>query len=192
MIALIVAGVVLALLAGAAGGIWLWLQRALKKAEVDAQKLAEAMLDKKVQKLAIERLNEWRTLEEKANERRTHILAENLAHTQFEKWKMSEETRIRQDAIVRSEAISKGKQVEHFVAFMTGFEYAPRDARFLGSPIDLVVFDGLADGNVKEVVFVEIKSGKSQLTKREQLVKDAIEQKRVSWKQIRLEDALGV
>jgi len=33
-----------------------------------------------------------------------------------------------------------------------------QDARFLGSPVDLVVFDGLAAGAVRRVVFLEVKT----------------------------------
>jgi predicted Holliday junction resolvase-like endonuclease len=38
------------------------------------------------------------------------------------------------------------------------------DIRFLGSPVDLVVFDGLAEGQVRRLIFVEVKSGRSTHT----------------------------
>jgi len=56
-----------------------------------------------------------------------------------------------------------------------------------GSPIDLIVFDGLDEGELRKIVFVEVKSGKSVLSKRERLIKDAIEKKKVEWKILRRE-----
>ena len=43
-------------------------------------------------------------------------------------------------------------------------------------------------GTLEEIVLVEIKVGKSQLTTRERQVRDAIQQSRVSWQILRLEN----
>jgi hypothetical protein len=65
--------------------------------------------------------------------------------------------------------------------------FNPRDARFLGSPIDFIVFNGLDDGEeCREVVLVEVKTGTSPLSKRERQVRDAVEAGRVSYRLIRL------
>src|SRR5437879_4533423 len=66
---------------------------------------------------------------------------------------------IRQDAVQKSQAVTLGKVTEHLVPFLPGFDFDPRDVRFLGSPVDLVVFDGLSNGDVKRLVFVEVKNG---------------------------------
>jgi len=92
----------------------------------------------------------------------------------------------RKDAIVRSRAVTRGQTVEQLAPFTESFGYDPRDARFLGSPIDLVVFDGLSEGYEVEVVFVEVKTGASRLNEREQAVRDAVEDRRVSWRELRL------
>ena len=90
-------------------------------------------------------------------------------------------------AIKRSKAVSLGKAVEHLVPFMPDFPYDPSDSRFLGSPIDFVVFDGLRDSDkVREVVFVEVKTGSSSLSRRELSLKDAITSGRVSWREERV------
>ena len=92
----------------------------------------------------------------------------------------------RRDAVKRSRAVSIGKAVEHLVPFMPDFPYDPSDSRFLGSPVDFVVFDGLRDGDtVREVVFVEVKTGRSRLSGRERAVKDAVLNGRVSWREER-------
>ena len=73
------------------------------------------------------------------------------------------------------------------------FPFAPADARFIGNPIDFVVFDGYTNakdekGDVISVVLVEMKKGKGKLTRVELLIKKAIEEGRVSWKTIVLKD----
>ena len=81
-----------------------------------------------------------------------------------------------------------GKATEHLAPLLPGFDFDPRDARFLGSPIDFVVFDGLSEGEVHEVVFVEIKTGPSAaLTSRERLVRDAVEGRRVRFLEVRID-----
>jgi len=40
------------------------------------------------------------------------------------------------------------------VPLLPGFAFSSKDVRFLGSPVDLVAFDGLSDGVVREVVFL--------------------------------------
>jgi predicted Holliday junction resolvase-like endonuclease len=95
----------------------------------------------------------------------------------------------RRDSLARSRNVVSGKVQEHLVPFFPEFLglFNPRDARFLGSPIDFVVFDGLDEGQeCRGVVLVEVKTGKSALTKRERQVRDAIEAGRVSYKLIRL------
>ena len=57
-----------------------------------------------------------------------------------------------------------------------------RDLRFLGSPIDYIVFKGLHRGEVDEILFVEVKAGKRRrLTENERAVKKAVESGRVRW-----------
>ena len=58
--------------------------------------------------------------------------------------------------------------------------------RFLGSPVDFVVFDGLAEGRVRRIVFVEVKTGRSGLTSRERCVRDVIQDREVEWAELRV------
>lgn len=91
----------------------------------------------------------------------------------------------REDAVARSTAVTRGKAFEHLAPFMDDFGYYPRDARFLGSPIDLVVFDGLGETDVREIVFVEVKTGRSRLSARERAVRKAVLEGRVTWRELR-------
>src|SRR5574337_600502 len=70
-----------------------------------------------------------------------------------------EEQHIREDAIKKSEAVIRGMVTQHLRPFFPDFAYSPKDARFLGTPIDLIVFDGLSEGAVRNVVFIEVKKG---------------------------------
>ena len=69
--------------------------------------------------------------------------------------------------------------------YLPDFPYNPKDARFLGSPIDFVVFDGLSEGQVKNIVFVEVKTRVSALSTRERRIRDAVQSGRVLWQECR-------
>ena len=94
----------------------------------------------------------------------------------FERWKLEYTKAVRRDAVQRSQAATAGKMSEQLVPFFPEFEWSAKDARFLGSPVDFVVFDGLSEGSVRRVVFVEVKTGSSSLSARERLLRDAIQQ----------------
>jgi predicted Holliday junction resolvase-like endonuclease len=96
-------------------------------------------------------------------------------------WKWRYTRAVRRDAVLRSEAVTTGKISEQLLPFFPEFRFNPRDARFLGAPVDFVVFDGLAEGAVRRVVFVEVKTGGGRLSARERLVREAVEAGRVGW-----------
>ena len=66
--------------------------------------------------------------------------------------------------------------------------FSPSDASFMGAPIDYVIFDGLHRGEVDQVIFLEIKSGRSDLNKNEREVRQAIEERRVAFEVLSLGD----
>ena len=89
-------------------------------------------------------------------------------------------------AVNKSQAVTLGKISEHLVPYFEDFPFNPKDARFLGGPVDFIVFNGLNEDEVKSVVFVEVKTGKSGLTTRERRVRDAIQARSVEWLELRL------
>lgn len=101
-------------------------------------------------------------------------------------WRTTAVRDLRRDAIRRSAAVIAGQIQERLLPHLPGFEYDPRDARFIGSPVDYLVFDGLSKGSVGKVVFLEIKTGTSTLSDREALVRDAIRNRRVEWRELHL------
>jgi predicted Holliday junction resolvase-like endonuclease len=112
-------------------------------------------------------------------------LATADAKLRFDQWLEQKEKEIREDAIAKSQAVTMGKVTEHFIPFLPEFDYNPQDARFIGSPVDFVVFDGLSEGDLRQVVFMEVKSGKAALSTRERWIRDAVREGRVLWQQVR-------
>jgi len=64
----------------------------------------------------------------------------------FEEWKQRHEKEIRKDAVKKSRAAIAGRVTEQIAPYLPEFKYNPKDARFIGSPIDFIVFDGLDEG----------------------------------------------
>jgi predicted Holliday junction resolvase-like endonuclease len=91
----------------------------------------------------------------------------------------------RKEAIAQSRGVLGGKFIEQVVPYLPDFKYDPTEARFIGSPIDLIVFPGLATGEPKEIVIIEIKSGKTpHLTASEAKIRELIENGMVRWELI--------
>ena len=109
-----------------------------------------------------------------------------VAWLYFVIWKLRYSAAIREDAVQRSLAVTTGKVHEQLVPYLPDFGFNPKDVRFLGSPVDLVVFDGLSSGAVQRVVFLEVKTGGAPLTEREKQVRKVIEARQVAWAELRL------
>lgn len=89
---------------------------------------------------------------------------------------------IRQDAISRSRANLGGKFSENLCAYFPDFPFHPTEMRWLGgSPTDYIVFNGMDNDKIEGITFLEIKSGKSQLSLREKQIKEIVENKKVFW-----------
>ncbi|MDO5543033.1 MAG: Holliday junction resolvase-like protein [Acinetobacter sp.] len=93
-----------------------------------------------------------------------------------------------------SRAVLKGKMAEQLAPIMPEFQYLPSDAKFLGDPVDYIVFDGYTDyrdGNGRAediaIVLIDIKSGGARLTKGQQAIAQAIQQGRLRFETIRID-----
>ncbi len=98
------------------------------------------------------------------------------------------EREARRDSVDRSRATLSGQVLEKLAPHFPDFPYDPTDVRFLGTPVDYVVFDGLGAGEVDAIVFLEVKSGGSGLTSRERRVREAVEAGAVRWDVYRIPD----
>ena len=97
---------------------------------------------------------------------------------------------IRDDAIKQSRAVLSGQFSEQLAPYLPDFPYKPTEARFIGKPIDFVVFRGMDEKEIDEVIFVEVKSGQSQLSKVEKTLKSAVENKKISWHEYKVPEEL--
>ena len=92
----------------------------------------------------------------------------------------------RADAVKRSRASIEGKVYEQFVSHFPEWNHEPSDARFIGTPIDYIVFDGMSKGKPEQITIVEIKKGSSSTTKLQNQIRDLIIEGKVVWELIKL------
>lgn len=104
----------------------------------------------------------------------------------------------RADSVRRSRSTLGGKMAEQFAPMLPGFDDVPGDCKFLGDPIDYVVFRGLTaarneNGSTDaiEVVLLDVKSGASQMSKWQRAIAQAVHAGRVRFEVIRV-DGRGV
>jgi predicted Holliday junction resolvase-like endonuclease len=79
--------------------------------------------------------------------------------------------------------VSIGKIVEKIVPAYRDFNFPLSDCRPLFEPIDMLVFNGVSNHAVDSITFLEIKTGKAQLSKREKSIKEAVERGEVTYKE---------
>jgi len=171
-----------------------------KNKELTTQRAREDSLRKEVEAIQAKLNDSYQAIPQLANQqfeefRRNELdilrvaLAESAkqsALAELETWKIQNEAFYRQDAISRSQAVILGKVTEHLVPFQNGFPFNPKEARFIGSPIDIIVFDGIDNEDVVDIYILEIKTGNSSLNKRQRLIRDAVRQGRVHWRELNL------
>lgn len=94
---------------------------------------------------------------------------ERVARKRFEE-KYNKELHFRKSSEVRL-----GKIGENLAPFVKGWPWDPRYFRFLGNPVDGIQF------NDDEIMFVEIKTGKSRLSKSQKKFRNLVENGKVSF-----------
>ena len=80
----------------------------------------------------------------------------------------------------KSSEVRLGHIAETLAPFLDQFDFQPEQCSFLGQPIDYISFGD------DEITFIEIKSGKSQLNKKQRHIRDLVKSKLVSWKEVRI------
>ena len=96
------------------------------------------------------------------------------------------EKKIRQDAVRGSRNAITGEIYEKILPSMPNFPYAPKDMVFVGKWTDYIIFDGLSEGDLREIIFLEIKSGKSRLNANEKMIKKILDEKIVRFAEMRV------
>jgi predicted Holliday junction resolvase-like endonuclease len=81
----------------------------------------------------------------------------------------------------KSTEVRTGHLAEKFAPFTTQFKHDADKSVFLGQPIDYIIFEE------NGITFSEIKSGKSQLSKKQKQIKYNVQNGNVYWEEIRFE-----
>jgi predicted Holliday junction resolvase-like endonuclease len=120
--------------------------------------------------------------------RRTHARIEQLLQSHAQ-----ELTDARKDSVERSRSSLKGQIAEQMAPLLQGFRYAPADARFIGDPIDYLVFNGYSEVRDNrgpaaglEIVLLEVKQGGSSLSPFQRAVARSVEEGRVRFEILRV------
>jgi predicted Holliday junction resolvase-like endonuclease len=134
------------------------------------QKQVQHQLDEKLSAIRIEITNYER------------VRADSL----LTEWKVENEIEIRHNAIaLNSERITNEITSETSI-FSENFSFNPRDIKFIGKFIDLIVFDGAAEENQVSIYFLEINRKGTLSSEYKKKVKLAIENKRFKWEEINI------
>ena len=97
-------------------------------------------------------------------------------------------SRERDDAVQRSRSTLKGKIGEQMSPLFPEFysKYEPADARFLGSPIDYIIFKNMGKFSkdkkeLIEVILLDVKIGSSTLSPLQNAIKRAVKDGRIAF-----------
>jgi len=110
----------------------------------------------------------------------------------LERWKIDSEKAFREDALARSRVVLKGALAEQLAPIFKVFGFNPSDARFIGDPVDYVIFDGYTEVRERRedkpiaVVLADVKTGQASLTYEQRRIKQGIERGAVKFKVIRM------
>ena len=78
-------------------------------------------------------------------------------------------------------AVNIGKNLEKVLPVAKDFKWIVPDTKVLGDPIDMLIFNGLSNGKVDSLSFVEVKSGAARLNGHQKSIRDAIQDHKVSY-----------
>lgn len=114
---------------------------------------------------------------------------------QFKQWKLENEQRIRKSVLNQSRVVLKGRIGEQMALLLPSFNYNPSDARFIGNPIDYIIFENYTEMKERKskepitITFMDVKTGQSdRLTRVEGKIRKTVENHRVKWETLHIKD----
>jgi len=93
----------------------------------------------------------------------------------------------RADAVKRSRSVIEGQVFEQLIPHFPQWNHTPSEARFIGSPIDYIVFDGMSKGQPEKISFVEVKKGQSSTSPLQNKIKKLVKEGKVEWETLKVE-----
>lgn len=113
-------------------------------------------------------------------------IANREATIQLEQWKLDYTSSISSQAIQSSFSTIRGNITTHFAPYLPDFGFNPNDVRFIGSPVDLIIFDGMCEKNLRRIIFAEVKSGKwAKLSANQRDIRDVVLDGQIEWIELR-------
>jgi len=82
----------------------------------------------------------------------------------------------------KSSEVRVGQISEQLMPFLEGWPYDPKNFRFCGSPLDGLSFEE------DKILFVEIKTGKSKLSKKQENIKKLVKEGKVEFVTVRIDE----
>ena len=92
---------------------------------------------------------------------------------------------VTEKALITTTSVNIGKNLEKILPTLKDFSWELPDCRFIGDPIDLITFNGLSINKIDSISFIEVKSGMARLNAHQKMIKDAIEDKKISYKEFK-------
>lgn len=86
----------------------------------------------------------------------------------------------------KSRSVIGGNFSENLAPYLPDFPFLPTECRFIGKPLDFIVFKGMDQKKITEIIFVEVKSGDSHLSPQEKNLKTAIDKCNVKFFEYRV------
>lgn len=80
----------------------------------------------------------------------------------------------------KSTEVRTGQLIEKWIPYSNEFDINPQNARFIGDPIDFVVFDE------DKITFIEVKTGSSSLSKKQRNIRNLIQDGKIEFKELRI------
>lgn len=93
---------------------------------------------------------------------------------------------VRQEAVKGSRNAITGEIYEKILPALPNFPFLPKDMVFVGKWVDYIIFDWLSEWDLREIIFLELKSWKARLNQNEKMIKKILENKKVRFSEIRI------
>ena len=125
-----------------------------------------------------------------------YLFLKKVYEERFKRWMTEVEESIRKRAVDQSRFSLKGRIWQQILPLIPDFaeKHNLSDCRFIGDPIDYIIFDNYTRVKEREdrkapivITFVEVKTGESaSLTYEERKIREAVKSGRVRWETIHI------
>lgn len=120
-----------------------------------------------------------------------YFVGRTIAVYKVEKeWEKTKLPKILEERLKQSRAVIGGQFSEQIAPYLPDFPYKPTEVRFVGKPVDFIVFKGIDSKEPEEIIFVEVKSGKSALNPVEKRIKELVQDKKIGWFEYRVPEEI--